>query len=149
MKCILCSIEWNSIQPIQMNRKWMFVFFLLFFRSLYAYDCGFETSCTLQEMASALDRSKHQFNTSDYLYDSISSEGNSTIVFNQRLLVELTQRERKKIKNKYVNKPNVSHQICNTVDLKQMLNQGISLKYIYSDQNYEHISTFVIDLQDC
>jgi len=111
-----------------MNRKLMFVLFIFFFKPLYAYDCGFGASCTLQEMATFLDRSKHLFNTSDYVYDNILSEGNSTIVFDQRLLVGLTKRERKKIKKEYVNKSSALRQICSTPDLKQMLNQKGMLK---------------------
>ncbi len=116
----------------------------------YAYQCGNgNTSCTLSQLASFLDRIKPGFETTDVVYDQIYHEGESTIVFIQRIKHTMNKSQREFVKEHGANKESNLKELCTDEDLKPVLLQGLKLKYVVQDIDRQAINTFVIEHSDC
>lgn len=117
---------------------------------VHAYQCGNgNDSCSLSQLASFLDRIKPGFETPDVVYDQIYSEGDSTIVFIQRLKRIMDRSQREFVKKHGANKESNIKALCSDTDLMPVLIQGLKLKYIVQDINRNAINTFVVEYADC
>ncbi len=114
------------------------------------FDCGNgQTQCSVQELANYLDRIKDTFEAHDYLYDQIYAEGDTTIVFVQRILHSMDRIEREHVKAHGANKVATLPELCAQADLVQILNQGLILTYIINDFDRNLINRFTIERSDC
>ncbi len=116
----------------------------------HALDCGNgKTDCSIGQLASFLERIKDSFETEDYIYDQIYAEGESTLVFQQRILIVMDKLEREHVKEHGANKAAALPELCATKGLQHILNQGVNLKYEISDMDRNLINTFTVTAADC
>ena len=114
----------------------------------FAYDCGLGIQCTLPEMAQLLHDSRENFNTSGYVYDRVFQK-NGSIVFDQRLLVEMNERTRATVAYSQILNSNVSQGVCANFDTRAMLRQGIPIVFNYSDIDGNKIKSIIVRESDC
>jgi len=131
-------------------RLWFALFLLAGPSSAFAYQCGNgNNNCSLNQLASFLDRIKPRFETQDLIYDQIYSEGDNTLVFIQRIKrrMDLAQREFV-IKHGAIKQASLP-ELCTDKDLLPVLQQGLILKYVVQDVGRNTINTFAIEYNDC
>lgn len=114
------------------------------------FDCGNgQTQCSVNELANYLDRIKDTFEAHDYLYDQIYADGETTIVFVQRILHSMDRLQREHVKAHGANKVATLPELCAQADLIQILDQGLILTYIINDFDRNLINRFTIERSDC